>query len=407
MKQVNAFLPVYTADNSSMCSALYELGGLLVMHDASGCNSTYTTHDEPRWYADPAHAFISALVEVDAVLGNEHRVVDDICEAAADFHPAFICLAGTPIPMMIGTDYDGIAREIEARCGVPAFGVDTNGTRDYVSGAGKAFEGLARRFCTERLPLTSGLSVNLLGVTPLDFSLNGSHRDLKALFEEQGITVNACLAMEDSLEAVRRASAARVNVVVTGSGLPAAKLLFARFGTPFVVGAPVGEFMTEALLKAVRAAAQDGGCRNLAVGLRGNDSEEPPLYVVGEPVIAAAVRAALVRDEGEANVRVLTSLECDKMLLAPGDREDLREDDYLELLPRARGVVADPMFRALLRLHGEKDVPFAEWPHTALSGRIWSSAAPRFIGPRFSGWWREAIARPSLVLQDYPEAVPS
>lgn len=403
MKQANAFLPVYTADNSAMCSALYELGGLLVMHDASGCNSTYTTHDEPRWYADPAHAFISALTEVDAVLGNENRVIEDICEAAADFHPNFICLAGTPIPMMIGTDYDGIAREIEARSGIPAFGVDTNGTCDYVAGCGKAFAGLAKRFCTERLPKTEKLSVNLLGVTPLDFSLNGSHRELKALFEAEGIAVNACFAMEDTLEAVKRASAAHVNVVVTASGLPAAKLLFSRFGTPFVIGAPVGDFMTGAVVKAVRAAAEDGECRNLAVGVRGNDSGDAPLYVIGEPVTASAVRASLVRDEGETNVRVLTSLTCDKMLLAAGDRPDLCEDDYLGLLPGARGVVADPMFRALLRLAGKEDIPFAEWPHTALSGRIWMDAMPHFVGQGFSRWWQEAKSAPSLVLSDYPE----
>ena len=47
MKRINRILPVYAADISGVCSALYELGGMTVMHDASGCNSTYTTHDEP------------------------------------------------------------------------------------------------------------------------------------------------------------------------------------------------------------------------------------------------------------------------------------------------------------------------------------------------------------------------
>ena len=42
-------LPVYTGDVSGVCSALYELGGMVVMHDPSGCNSTYNTHDEIRW----------------------------------------------------------------------------------------------------------------------------------------------------------------------------------------------------------------------------------------------------------------------------------------------------------------------------------------------------------------------
>ena len=61
MKQANAFLPIYTADNSGMCAALYELGGSVVMHDASGCNSTYTTHDEPRWWDFPSGVYISGL----------------------------------------------------------------------------------------------------------------------------------------------------------------------------------------------------------------------------------------------------------------------------------------------------------------------------------------------------------
>ena len=50
MKQVSVTLSTYTADVSGVCSALYELGGMVVIHDPSGCNSTYNTHDEPRWY---------------------------------------------------------------------------------------------------------------------------------------------------------------------------------------------------------------------------------------------------------------------------------------------------------------------------------------------------------------------
>lgn len=50
MRQSYRMIPVYTADVSGVCSALYELGGMTVMHDPSGCNSTYNTHDEIRWY---------------------------------------------------------------------------------------------------------------------------------------------------------------------------------------------------------------------------------------------------------------------------------------------------------------------------------------------------------------------
>ena len=59
MKNVSRIIPCYAADTSGVCSALYELGGMTVIHDASGCNSTYTTHDEPRWYDRRSMMFMS------------------------------------------------------------------------------------------------------------------------------------------------------------------------------------------------------------------------------------------------------------------------------------------------------------------------------------------------------------
>ena len=49
MKQTARIISTYSADTFGVCSALFELGGMVIMHEASGCNSTYTTHDEPRW----------------------------------------------------------------------------------------------------------------------------------------------------------------------------------------------------------------------------------------------------------------------------------------------------------------------------------------------------------------------
>ena len=63
MKQVAGLISTYSSDEFGICSALYELGGMVVMHDASGCNSTYTTHDEPRWYDIDSMIYISAISE--------------------------------------------------------------------------------------------------------------------------------------------------------------------------------------------------------------------------------------------------------------------------------------------------------------------------------------------------------
>ena len=62
MRQSSAILNTYAADVSGVCSALYELGGMTIMDDASGCNSTYNTHDEPRWYSMPSMIVLAGMV---------------------------------------------------------------------------------------------------------------------------------------------------------------------------------------------------------------------------------------------------------------------------------------------------------------------------------------------------------
>ncbi|MEI3189013.1 MAG: hypothetical protein V8S38_04860 [Lachnospiraceae bacterium] len=96
MRQSYRIIPVYTADVSGVCSALYELGGVTVMHDPSGCNSTYNTHDELRWYDQDSLIFLSGLTEIDAVMGNDRKFINDInTYTARELHPAFIALAGS------------------------------------------------------------------------------------------------------------------------------------------------------------------------------------------------------------------------------------------------------------------------------------------------------------------------
>ena len=82
MRQSYRIIPIYTADVSGVCSALYELGGMTVMHDPSGCNSTYNTHDEIRWYELDSMIYISGLTEIDAVMGNDEKMI--FAEAGAD-----------------------------------------------------------------------------------------------------------------------------------------------------------------------------------------------------------------------------------------------------------------------------------------------------------------------------------
>ena len=99
MRRAYRILPCYTGDVSGVCSALYELGGMVVIHDPSGCNSTYNTHDETRWYDQDSMIFISGLSEMDAILGADEKLVAEIAETALELQPKFIALVSSPVPI--------------------------------------------------------------------------------------------------------------------------------------------------------------------------------------------------------------------------------------------------------------------------------------------------------------------
>lgn len=367
MKQTARIISTYAADVSGVNSALFELGGMTVMHDASGCNSTYNTHDEPRWYDHDSMVFLSGISEMEAIMGDDDKLIGDIVSAAEQLHPKFIAVAGTPIPMMIGTDLRAVAAVVEQRTGIPAFGFATNGMHTYVQGASMALGGIAERFVTEPLPRTEGVSVNLLGVTPLDFSVNGSAEHLRTALERRGISVLSNWAMGDTLETLQRASGAHVNLVVSYAGMGAARVLQRRFGIPYVIGRPYGQF-TDLLCDAVLAASQTGEC---AVPFRENRLSAADILVIGEGVSVCSLAKALELETNCA-VRAIAATEFDRAMCSDSDCIARDEDELLPLVSGAQVIAADPLYAPIC----PKNARFIPLGHEGFSGRIYRADIP-------------------------------
>lgn len=376
MKQIARVISTYTADVSGVCSALYELGGMVVMHDPSGCNSTYNTHDEPRWYNMDSLIFISGLAEIDAIMGNDDKLIDDVITAAEQLSPRFIALARTPIPMLNGTDFDAIAAVITKRTGIPAFYFPTNGTHSYVMGAGMALEKIADFYTgdpghTGTNRSDKSLRVNLLGVTPLDFSINSTVDSMKSFLKEEGFELISCFAMGSDLSEISRAGQADVNLVVSSVGLPSARVLQKKFGTPYVVGMPVGPFggiISEDLKKAAETGKSIYSCTKRP------ESEGAQIAVVGEAVTSASLAAAIsmVYDK---NVKVICPLEADRQLLLQTDIQASEEEELEVLFRKMPVIVADPMFRPIC----PESSCFYDLPHEAFSGRIFRKRIPDLV----------------------------
>ena len=369
MKQTARIISTYSADTFGVCSALFELGGMVIMHDASGCNSTYTTHDEPRWYDMDSMVYISGLSEMEAIMGDDEKLIGDIVDAANNLHPKFIAIVGTPIPTMTGFDFTAVAELVEDRTGIPTFGFDTTGMNTYVQGAAKAFEGIARRFVKRDVEKTEYLSANILGLTPLDFSVNGSDASMVKFLENAGFTVISKWAMGSTLEELTEAGRASVNLVVSATGLGVAKVLKELFGTPYVVGTPIGaafqEELKHTLLKTVKEGSSD---------LEWSSLPNSEIAVIGEGVTSLSLAQAIELEYG-IGVKVLCATECERTLLRNKDVLTSDEEDVMEALSGMKMVIADPLYRPIC----PKDAKFMTLPAESFSGRIYRNEIPNLI----------------------------
>lgn len=415
MRQAYRIIPIYTADVSGVCSALYELGGMTVMHDPSGCNSTYNTHDEIRWYDQDSLIFISGLTDIDAIMGNDEKFLQDMEDVAKEMKPKFIALASSPIPFMNGTDFPGLARALTVETGIPAFSVPTSGMHDYVYGAGLALSEIAKyftgdpekeRMCTETGAEPSEISkekrkrkLNLLGVTPLDFGPQPMVDAMKKRLEKYGWEILSTWAMGDTLEDLSHAGEAEVNLVVSSVGIPAANVLREKFGTPFLVGTPVEGYegeISDALEKAAESSCEafadkkenppeKSGAQisseqeelwkvtpDQVIYLREKDSQSLGFFLtsditlIGEPVTMGSLAAAIEQKYGK-KVQLLCPLEITEGLLRQGDEAVRGEEAMEEKLKTARIIVADPLYRPICL----ESATFYEMPHIAFSGRIY------------------------------------
>lgn len=440
--QTHVFTSTYTADVSGVCSALYELGGMTVIHDPSGCNSTYSTHDEPRWFDTDSLMFVSGLDEMTAVLGDDNVLIDDVTHAVRDLKPRFVTLCSGSIPHIIVFDCKGVAHLLEKRTGVPMLPVATTGNRSYVTGVGAALTEWVKRFadslespyrigssespdCSANTlegaagPDAGGaaapsdtFSVNLLGVTPLDFSINGNVDAMRKVFDDAGIPVNCCAAMGESFDSLRHIFRASVNVVVSSCGRRLARYMEQTAGIPYVEGTPIGAFGAARLPELAKEAyakkraslsgasgsaelpssrGASGSLRMLLTKKKGDsegiclwkgnpaherwDVPDGQILIIGEEIFAQSLAAAINQ-------------------LAPGCRHGLQafavwpdvdhgfpEDVLVELIRKSRYIIGDPLYRTIP--HDSKQNTFVDFPHEAYSGRIFRDRIPVFIGKNY------------------------
>ena len=237
MRGLRKYLTPFAPDQSGAVSVLYELGGIIVICDAGGCTGNVCGFDEPRWFERKSAVFSAGLRDMDAILGRDDRLVAKLVDAAEKVEAGFAAVIGTPVPAVIGTDYQALKRMCEKKTDLPVLAVNTDGMELYDGGERKAYLELFKVFAREKLPVETG-RVGILGMTPQDVSDLKAANKIRKVYADQGMRA-ICYGMGDGLDEVRNASLAAKNVVVSPAALKAAQYLQKKFGTPYEIAYPL------------------------------------------------------------------------------------------------------------------------------------------------------------------------
>lgn len=353
MKGLFKYLTPFAPDQSGAVSVLYEFGGLLVICDAGGCTGNICGFDEPRWSYAKSAMFSAGLRDMDAIMGRDELLVHKLALVAKEIEGNFAAVIGTPVPAVIGTDYLALARMIEKKIGIPAITVDSTGTYYYDKGAQAAYLQLVKTFCKEALPVEENY-IGVFGANPLDMGDLKFADKLTAWFQEENKEVEVvCYGMGAGIEELKKASKAKMNLVVAPSGLKAAQYLKETFGTPYKIANPL-------------ALSFLGGC----------DYVNKKVLIIQQQVSADTLRNELL----QRGAREVIAANWFMQLSELTNESDvfLTEEDECEALIREGAfdvIIADSVFFKMTeqayRKHAEVFCgTFIEYPQFAISGKL-------------------------------------
>ena len=347
MKSLLKHLSPFAPDQSGAVSALFEFGGLIAICDAGGCTGNICGFDEPRWFIRRSAVFSAGLRDMDAILGRDDRLVSKLQSAMDGSGLNFSAIIGTPVPAIIATDFKALKRMAEKRTGLPAITVPTTGTRSYDRGASDAWLELFKTFAAEQYAVDPG-RIGVLGVSPLDFPTLDAGALLSGVLMEEGWQTVSCYGMGAGLDAVRAASAAAKNIVVSPAGLAAANYLQKTFGTPYEARCPWLPRMSAAM-----------------PSLAGKKT-----LVIHQQLAANAVRDAVLNMDAASRVDVASWFMLEPEFMHENDFRIESEEAFIEAVAGGGydAVVCDVRLRtALPRTQAFHIIDF---PHFAVSGRL-------------------------------------
>ncbi|HWR39611.1 MAG TPA: nitrogenase component 1 [Patescibacteria group bacterium] len=233
-----------------------------ILHAPSGCAGNFTWTQaggcglQTGGYCGGLSMPGSNVLERDVVFGGAERLEEEVTSTLEVMDGKLYVIITSCVTEVIGDDIAAVARPFRER-GVPLIFAETGGFKgNSYHGYDLVLQSLLRDFA-EKTEKKEARKVNLWGITPfLDPFWRGNLEELRRLLTGLGLEVNSFFTADDSVDGIRAAGSAALNIVVSDVyGMGAAEAAREVHGTPYITAPlPVGPSATDAFLRQVSRA---------------------------------------------------------------------------------------------------------------------------------------------------------
>ena len=246
------FLPTPSDRMGIIWSLLAVQGAIVLEYGPAG-----TTHYSMGLYGGLGlrfqnRMFTTHMSEDDVVMGDVIRLEDAIVELDKNYAPKVIFVVASSVTAVIGTDIKGVCRYMQNEVKAKLVAFEQGGFRgDYSIGLSETYKLLVRNLPQKDVAQEKGV-YNIIGASMWRYRMESDIWEIKSLLSEAlGLSCNACLCCDTSVEELEDMGQAQVNIVLGNEGLAAAKYLEEKFGTPYVYAVPYGYSGTLSFLEQV------------------------------------------------------------------------------------------------------------------------------------------------------------
>lgn len=246
------FLPTPSDRMGIIWSLLAVQGAIVLEYGPAG-----TTHYSMGLYGGLGlrfqnRLFTTHMSEDDVVMGDVTRLEEALVELDKNYAPKVIFVVASSVTAVIGTDIKGVCRYMQNEVKAKLVAFEQGGFRgDYSVGLAETYKLLVRNLPQKGVAQEKGV-YNIIGASAWRYRMASDIWEVKCLLSEAlGLSCNACLCCDTSVEELQAMGKAQVNIVLGNEGLAAAQYLEEKFGTPYVYAAPYGYSGTVRFLESV------------------------------------------------------------------------------------------------------------------------------------------------------------